>query len=409
MKDSLRTAWTAVGLGLGSLLLFVQGIGRVAGMYYDESLFVLAGKALLAGAPNPNPEAAPPLGKQLVAVGIAIFGDNAVGWRVPGAVFGALTVVGVFFLAYLLLKSYSLALTAALLAVLNNFLYVMSRVAMMDSFFVAFLIWGLVGFCAAIELEAISTFKRRGLLVFSGAMFGFACACKWNGVDTLGIVIAVAFVLLLISLRTWNPEFARHAENLEQAGRLWTAFSLLAVPVVAYLITYGPLLHSLHRPYRLGEIVAMNKYIWEYHRHVTGNPAITRPWYAWPFQVSPQRGLAYLVGNWFVMWAGLVALILCARRFMKSLPETLVILLYLGNLLQWAVTPQSCLYYYYYFPSAMFAGLAIPIALRQFPERLCGVRLSVACVALAACVFIYCFPHMALLQAPFDCALGCWP
>jgi dolichyl-phosphate-mannose--protein O-mannosyl transferase len=181
------------------------------------------------------------------------------------------------------------------------------------------------------------------------------------------------------------------------------------VPVVAYLLTYIPLLHSLHRSFNAANIAAMTKYIWEYHRHVVGNPAITETWYLWPWQVKPQRGLAYLVGNWFVMWAGLVALIFCARRFLRSLPETLVILLYLGNFLQWAVTPQSCLYYYYYFPSAVFAGLAIPIALRQFPERFYGVRLNVACVALAACVFIYCYPHMAFLDAPFDCALGCWP
>jgi hypothetical protein len=77
------------------------------------------------------------------------------------------------------------------------------------------------------------------------------------------------------------------------------------------------------------------------------------------------------------MWLGLIAVLVCARRFGRSLPETLIVALYAGNLLQWAITPQSCLhyYYYYYFPAATFLGVAIPVALRQFPERVWGIRL----------------------------------
>jgi len=76
--------------------------------------------------------------------------------------------------------------------------------------------------------------------------------------------------------------------------------------------------------------------------------------------------------------------------------------------LQWAVTPQKLLYYYYYFPGAMFLGIAIPVALRGLPRRVFGIRLSVLCIVVAGCAFLYCYPHMAHLEAPFDCALGCW-
>ena len=65
------------------------------------------------------------------------------------------------------------------------------------------------------------------------------------------------------------------------------------------------------------------------------------------------------------------------------------------NMLQWMLTPQPCVFYYYYFPAAMFLGMAIPVALSRLPVRYFGVRLSVACLLPAFCIFVYCFAHMA--------------
>jgi dolichyl-phosphate-mannose--protein O-mannosyl transferase len=91
-----------------------------------------------------------------------------------------------------------------------------------------------------------------------------------------------------------------------------------------------------------------------------------------------------------------------------SVPETLLVSLYAVNMLQWIVTPQPCTFYYYYFPAAMFLGMAIPVALHRLPERCFGVRLSVVSVLPAFCVFAYCFAHMAHLGSPYDTMLGYW-
>jgi dolichyl-phosphate-mannose-protein mannosyltransferase len=400
---------TAILLGFASTAFFLWRISDPPSFLYDEPQYVLSAKALLSAAPNPNPEA-PPLGKLTVAAGVKAFGDNPLGWRSMSALFGALTLVGVFLLAYVLLRDYSLALTAALLTLLNNFLFVMSRVAMMDIFLVAFLVWGLLGYTAVLTLDDLSAGKRRAMLAFSGAMFGFACACKWNGVDTLGIAFVVGAYLLFGGGRRKNEtrETARYRERLRRVGAVWFVLCLTAIPLVAYSLTYWPLCRSLHRPFLPKELLAMNIYIWHFHRLVQGNPAIMSAWYSWPVQMAPQRALLYLVGNWFIMFAGLAALAFCAGRVLTSLPEALVVLLYVGNLLQWAVTPQRCQYYYYYFPAAMFLTLAIPVALRRLPTRVFGVRLILVCLLPSACCFLFCFPHMTNLQAPFDCALGCW-
>ena len=404
----MRTTVTALLLFLLAFAFLLRDIGNPPGFLLDEVQYVTAANALLTHSPNPNPEA-PPLGKLIVAMGIGMFGDTPLGWRIMSVAFGALTLAGLFLWVNLLAGNYSVALVASLLTFLNNFLFVISRAALMDIFLVGFLIWGLLTFTAALKLDNINAAARRTYFLASGVLFGFACASKWNGVDTLSVVVVTSVVLLWLSKRSSNPEVACYAQHLRQAGTAWIALSFLFVPVLAYSLTYIPLFRCLHRHFSLRELIAMNIFIWKFHRAVVGNVFLVTRWYKWPIQVDPLRSLSYLVGNWYIMWTGLLALLFCARRFGRSFPETLIVLLYASNFLQWAITPQSCLFYYYYFPAAVFLGISIPLALRQLPERVFGVRLGTLSVLPALVVFAYCFPRMAHLPPPFDCALGCWP
>jgi dolichyl-phosphate-mannose--protein O-mannosyl transferase len=402
----MKTRLTALVLGIVSLAILLWRIG-VPPLLFDEGCYVPAARAFLANAPNPVPES-PPLGKILIAAGIKVFGDNPLGWRVMSAVFGASILVGIFLWVHLLLHDYELALAAALLSLFNNFVFVMSRVGMLDVFLVGFAIWGVVGFTAVLDLEGLSPAKRRGLLALSGATLGCAFACKWNGVDTWAVVIAVAALLLWLEKRSKDETIARYARNLRQVGIIPVMLCLLLVPLIAYSATFWPLCRSIHRPFNLRELVAMQVFMWRFQRAAGGNPFISTHWYSWILRLGPQRVLSYLVGNWVVMWAGLLAIVFCLRRFWNSLPETFVVLLYAVNILQWAITPRRFMYYYYYFPAAMFLGVAIVVALHRLPPRVFGIRLSVICLLAAGCVFLFCLPRMAHMDAPFDCALGCW-
>lgn len=404
----MRTSLAALLLGLCSWALFLSGIGRPSTTVFDELKYVEPAKALLAGIHDPSADG-PPLGKLVLAGSIAILGDTPFGWRVPSSIFGAITLVGVFLLANLLLDDCALALVAAALTLLNNFLYIFSRTAMMDIFLMTFAVWGIVAFTAALKMKFLGAKKRRGLLAASGLLLGLACASKWNGVDELCVVAAIGGFLFLWSGKTKNPEIVLYGANLREAGAGWFAAAFLLLPPVAYIATYWPYCRMLHLPFSANVVIAMNIYIWRFHLAVVGNPPIIIPWYKWPIYTQPMRSFSYLVLNWYEMLAGLAAGVYCLRRFARSLPETLIVLLYGANLLQWAVTPQKCLYYYYYFPAAMFLGMAIPVTLNRLPTRLFGARLSVVAVLPALCVFAYCFARIANLPAPYDCALGCWP
>jgi len=402
---------TALVISVLALIFFGFGLSNPPRSYYDEGYYIPAAKALLAGTPNPNPEA-PPLGKYLVAAGIELAGDRPVGWRAASTVCGSLSLAAIYLWTYLLSRNSRIALVAAILTLFNNFLFVMSRVAMMDVFLVFFLLWGLAAYTAALELD-LSVRKRRILLYCSGISLGLAGACKWNAVDTLAVLLVTSLALPWISKQssaTINPTIARYAENLQRIGLHNLILAFVILPPVSYCLTFWPLCRSLHLPFGIHQLLAMNLYIWRFHIAVVGNPAITSAWYSWPLNLSPQRGLSFLLGNPVIMWGGLVAVAFCIRRFWKYLmvAEGLVVLLYFANLLQWVVTPTKCTYYYYYFPSAMCLGVAIALALHGLPPRIFGVRLKLLVLLAAAVFFLWAYPRMANLQAPWDCALGCW-
>src|SRR4051812_47035079 len=74
--SSRRVRLTALGLGVVAFFFFLWRVEVPNASFYDEEQYIGAARALIAGAPNPNPEA-PPLGKIMIAAGIRIFGDDA--------------------------------------------------------------------------------------------------------------------------------------------------------------------------------------------------------------------------------------------------------------------------------------------------------------------------------------------
>src|SRR5271170_5380371 len=103
-----RQLATASLFALAALAILLPGLGRPKAMYFDEAYFVPEARAFIQGVPNPKPDAPPlakpPLGKIIMAIGMKTVGDNSFGWRIAGAVCGALTVAAVYLWAFLLLQ-----------------------------------------------------------------------------------------------------------------------------------------------------------------------------------------------------------------------------------------------------------------------------------------------------------------
>lgn len=388
---------TSLAIFACSLCFLLFGIRNHYEMMFDEPLYVDGARAFIGGNADANLQH-PPLAKMLIAASITVAGDNPLGWRMASAVFGAATLAAIFVWTYLLLESYSIALIATALTALNNFWFVMSRVAMLDVFYFGFVLWAVVAFTAAIKLDRAPV-KKRQLILSSGFLFGLAGACKWSAVVSLAALCLAAALMYL-----WDREKVRGI------GIPALLFGLVLVPIAVYCLAFWPLCYRLHRPFTWGELVLMNRFIWRYHVSCPGNPWIDSHWYRWIFRATPERALAYLMGNFVVVWGGFLALLICAWRFCRSLglAEGLVVLFYAVNLLQWAVIPQQRTVYYYYYPCAMLLSVAWAIAIKRMPGRILGTRPALVLLLAASAFFLYCYPRMMFLGAPYDCALGCW-
>jgi dolichyl-phosphate-mannose-protein mannosyltransferase len=409
-REDVRALFLVTCFVAAALFLFLWGITRIKTFGLDEEPYVNSARFLVYGTSHWTPDH-PPLGKSLIAAGIKFAGDNPLGWRIASAVSGSLTLAAIMLLTYLLLGSIEYTVIAGLLTLFDNFLFVMSRTAMLDAFLVLFLLWGYLFFLAAVA----TNYPRRTrsvCLMLSGILLGLATACKWNGLFSIGALVVIGCIVYM----------RRRNFNLRL---LLVSFSLL--PALAYSTTFICLFRYSGTPFTLSNLFTIQGRMYRFMAALPGNGFIHVPWFVWPFEIAPQRGLMYLVGNYAVMFSGLLALGVCgwrvARRFavpeltaasatngaLELTPELTIVGLYLVNLMQWVVIPHKIVCYYYYYPCALLLSLALVLAFhRSERKQLFGIRLSIVPVVAAIAIFLFSYSHMASLEAPWDTVLGYW-
>ncbi|MCL5003928.1 MAG: glycosyltransferase family 39 protein [Patescibacteria group bacterium] len=190
---------------------------------FDEGKFYRpAALAYLENKDDPNFEH-PPLGKEIMALGIKFFGDNAYGWRFLPVVFSLLGSLAV----YLFVKELSADTTvASLTTILLNldFLYfIHSRLGTIEVFFVVFSWWSIYFLYKFLRTENISS------LIFGSSFFALALATKW-----VAPLLLIPFIIVLIKERRYRQLIA-------------LAILLLLITGAVYTLTYWPYIgrHSL--------------------------------------------------------------------------------------------------------------------------------------------------------------------
>ena len=175
-----------------------------------------------------------------MALSIWLFGDNPFGWRTMSALFGALALTGIYLCGRALFDDWRTALWATAIAGLNQMLFVQARIAMLDIFALAFVLWGLAALMVSFREQA----RTRTLLYAAGLCFGLATACKWSGVLAWGMTIAIVAVVL--TLRRWRTQFEEPGRPTGIAGicitdmraRDWL-MCLGLVPLAAYVMAWS--------------------------------------------------------------------------------------------------------------------------------------------------------------------------
>ena len=379
--------------------------------YFDETHYVPAARQMLEAGPHIpllNPMH-PPLAKQLMALSIKTFGDGPLGWRYPSVLFGALSVVAIYLCGFALFAAQGPAIAAALLAFLNQMLFVQSRIGMLDIDSLALSLLGIAAFMHGFR-------QRRPHLSFAlaGLAFGLSIACKWSGLFPLATAIVIVGAIRL--LRGWRTTFAGANKDDWYRPDLWSDFRyyhatacFVLIPAIVYLATFVPL-YGLS----MTDIVEAQRKIFSDNTTTSiGDHPYMSGWASWPLLVRPvwylfekageDRFQAIIfLGNPLVLWPALAAIGFCLRDWIvKRRAEAFLILaFYLGPWLAWAILTRKISFLYYYLPSATIASLALVYVLTRgnSPRWLLW-----GFVAVAALGFIVMLP---ITVAPLETSLG---
>jgi len=387
----------AVAIFLVAHLALLIGVATPEKFVFDEVHYVPAARQMLEPAvPNAvlNPMH-PPLAKRLIALSIATFGDNSLGWRYPSTLFGALAIVAVYLCGLALFSAQGPAIGAALIAFFNQMLYVQSRIAMLDIFALAFGLLGTAAFMHGFRRE-----RPHLLFALAGLLFGAAAACKWSGSFPLGVCILIVAVIRL--MQGWRTSFADARPSDWYRPDLWpdfparhVALCFVLLPAIAYLATFMPL-YGL-APADL--IEAQRRIFADNTTTAIAGHTYMSSWPSWPLLARPvwflfdkvgEDRIAAIVflGNPLVLWPALLALAVVLRDFIvtRRLDAFLILSFYFGPYLAWALLPRTLGFIYYYLPAATVASLALVYVLRRgnLSQWLLWAYVAVAAIGFAA-------------------------
>jgi dolichyl-phosphate-mannose-protein mannosyltransferase len=245
----------ALAVGVVAAALTFARLGQPDAITFDETYYVADARDLAATGSESSFAVHPPLGKWVIAGGIALVGDTPTGWRAGGALLSVLAVAATVDLARRLTGRVAAGVVAGVLVLTDGVWLSVARLAMLDSAlaaFVTFGTWALVvdhqratarssDLVAPPEVSGTSPPRRappvsRWPLVAAGTLFGLAAATKWSGLLALGGAGLLAAGWELAARRRRGGSGSRVAARA--AARVGTA--LVVVPIAVYAVAWVP-------------------------------------------------------------------------------------------------------------------------------------------------------------------------
>ena len=373
--------------------------------FFDEVHYLPAARAIIDVSHPVNIEH-PPLGKQLIALGIAIAGDTPWGWRIMSALAGALAILAAMRATWFASQS-SLASVLAGVFLASGFpLLVHARIAMLDIFMCAFLFLAL-WMCAGAVREA-ETGRRR--LAIAGVALGCAMASKWNAVP-LAMLPGLTFLAARARVAGWAVLSTRRGDPVAGVRLVEAALWLGLVPLVVYAATFWPAIFYHQGAIPISGLVELHRQMLDLQTEVLAPHPYESRWWEWIgnwraiwylYEVADgaQRGVL-LIGNPFSALAMLPALLWCGIAWWRDGRRDClaILILYAASLATWIVLPKAVQFYYHYLLPHCFGMVALALATDRLWQR--GARVFPTLIVLTA-VTLFAWFYPILTAAPLD-------
>lgn len=318
----------------------------------------------------------PPLGKEIIAVGIWLNGNTLLGWRFTSAIFGAIGIALIYWLALVLTRRRTAAIFAAILTLADGLYFVQSRGGLLDIYGAVFMVGAFIAFYKYLAADATQV---RWPLVGMGLGLGLGIATKWNaayGAAVVGLIVMLRTLFLLAKALTTKGEEKRASQAGFVQHLIWVPLGMAVLPALIYMITYIPFF-----AYGFGWDLfkQLQWQMYNYHSTLKATHAYQSQWWQWILAQRPvwygvkyeQNGVVgytYANGNPLLYWSFFAAipyaLYLWWRR--EKYPQMLVLTIgFFGQWLPWALIPRIA-YAYHFLPASIFGFLAVAVTLDDF-------------------------------------------
>lgn len=360
--------WTAVIVALFVALISVRLL-IPSKPFFDEIHYLPPARNILDLSKPLNREH-PPLGKEILAVGIALFGDRTLGWRIMPALFGTIALFAAMRAVWFATLRRFATIAAGVLLVTGFGLFVESRIAMLDIFMITFAMVAM-WMCAGAVRESETA---RWRLALAGASLGFAVACKWNAAPLMAIP-GLAFLVVRARTAGWRFLTAHRGAPIPGMTLVEAGVWLGLMPLATYCLSYWPFLFFAERTMPPGGLIDLHFKMIELQEQVIKPHAYMSVWWQWVLNIRPiwyyyqvgdgaQRGVL-MIGNPLTMLLGLPAVAWCLWAGIKRQrwDALAVAVLYLGTIGMWIVAPKPVQFYYHYLLPSCFLLACLALAL----------------------------------------------
>ncbi|MFJ3472506.1 dolichyl-phosphate-mannose--protein mannosyltransferase [Microbacterium maritypicum] len=396
----------------------------------------------------------PPLGKWLIALGMAIGGpDNSAGWRLATAVLGSASVLLVYLIARRLSGSVIVASVAGTLLAIDGLSIVMSRIALLDGILTFFVLLGVL-FVIIDRQRTIPVLEkrdpdtpdpfwgpvlwRRPWLIAAGAALGAASAVKWSGLYVLAgfglyVVVTDALARRRAGVVLWPTAAALRQGPVSFVLLVFPALAVYLISWTGWLVTAG----GYDRQSDPNPLIAL----WKYHESMLGfHVGLTRghpyasPAWEWPFLLRPTAvwvdsdpagcgtdhciGVISAIPNPLIWYAGVAAAIYLLYRLVRGWitrqpvgPELSIPLVGLAvTYVPWLMFPDRTIFQFYTVVMMPFLVLALAMTLRiiagrredPLHRRQSGERTVMIFLAFVVLVSAFFLPLWTGMSVPYE-------
>ena len=336
----------------------------------------------------------PPLSKQLIAIGEAIFGYSPWGWRLMTALFGVAMILLIYAIARQLSNSPTIGLYAGIIACADGVLLVSSRFGMLDIFLAFFV--GLAMFFLIVDFQLGVPGSWRWWRFAAGVALGMAVSIKWSGLYFMAF-----FGLFTVALDWWKRRNLTRTLLID-APRAF--FSIVIVPVLLYLWSWRGWFASETGTFRhahaagdtdlpggaFANFIYYHQQVLKFHSSLTTSSGHSHPWDSkppsWLAATRPilySSGEAsqcaigpgdcnnriYLFGTPIIWWLTVPVLLFCVYWLItrRDLRFSFPVVGFAAAWLPWLAVYDRQMYFFYAVPAIGFTIVGIALILGIVP------------------------------------------